>query len=337
MTVIPRSAAVRRSAALAVLLAAVALVASACTSSSSGSGNPKGEPTVTVTSSPSGSTSTAPSGSGSTSPKTDVNAKPVHISSLESDGSQWGIGMPIILWFNVAPTSSVDFVKNTHVTVNGQPATGAWFWQKSSHPGAAIEAHYREQGFWPGHATIQVTFPPAGTSAGSGLAFDGKLTSLTMRTGPALIGEVNGATSKLTVQEDGKQVAVFPVALGAPNTPTLEGTKLVMYKGRNERMIGSGYNEIVPWSMRLTNSGEYLHAAAWNIPNVKAGRPSSNGCTNMLPADAQRLFGMVEYGDPFIYTNIPGNNVKKTPSWDGYGDWNLNWSTWKQGGLLLNH
>ncbi len=324
----------RRFATVAGLLCAVAVVVSACAS-----GNGAAAPTVTKTV-PAPSSSDAPSSSSAVkTTKPAVPTKPVHISSLESDGSQWGIGMPIILWFNVAPTSSVDFVKNTAVTVNGKPAGGAWFWQTSAHPGAKIEAHYRPRSFWPGHATIHVTFPPGGTSAGPGLSFDGQLTSLTMQTGPAIVGTVDGTTSKLTVVKDGTPVGVFPVALGAPETPTMNGTKVIMYKGRNERMVGSGYDEIVPWSMRLTNSGEYLHAAAWNIANVVAGRPSSNGCTNMLPADAQKLFGIMEIGDPVTYNNVPGDpsKVHTTPSWDGYGDWNLPWSTWSAGGLLRNH
>ena len=25
------------------------------------------------------------------------------------------------------------------------------------------------------------------------------------------------------------------------------------------------------------------------------------------------------------------------PSWDGFGDWNVQWPQWTRGGLLLNH
>ncbi|MCL2781261.1 MAG: L,D-transpeptidase [Actinomycetia bacterium] len=254
----------------------------------------------------------------------------MHLSSLQSDDTQWGVAMPIIVWMDVLPKSTVDFVKNTTVTVNGEPATGAWFWEATTHAGAAVEGHYRQKNFWPAHATIEVTFPSAGTAAGPGLAFDGKLSSLTFQTGPATIGRVDGATSKLTVTSDGKVWNTFPVALGAPATPTMSGTKVIMAKIPMESMDGMQ----VPWSLRLTNSGEYLHAAPWNIGNINAGVPSSNGCTNMLPADAQTLFNFMQIGDPVIYTNVPG---KVMPVWDGYGDWNLNWAAWAAGGQFRNH
>jgi hypothetical protein len=41
-----------------------------------------------------------------------------------------------------------------------------------------------------------------------------------------------------------------------------------------------------------------------------------------------------------LYTNVvdkQNQQVPTMPSWDGYGDWNVSWSQWQQGGLLLNH
>jgi hypothetical protein len=56
----------------------------------------------------------------------------------------------------------------------------------------------------------------------------------------------------------------------------------------------------------------------------------------MLPADAQKLFGIMQIGDPVIYNHVP-DATSTMPSWDGFGDWNLPWSVWSGGGLLLNH
>ena len=36
-------------------------------------------------------------------------------------------------------------------------------------------------------------------------------------------------------------------------------------------------------------------------------------------------------GIPVLATNTGGPTM---PSWDGYGDWNLPWSTWQTGGVL---
>ncbi len=37
-------------------------------------------------------------------------------------------------------------------------------------------------------------------------------------------------------------------------------------------------------------------------------------------------------GDPVTWTNT--GTTKRVPVWDGYGDWNLSWTSYRQGGLL---
>ncbi|HKC29494.1 MAG TPA: L,D-transpeptidase, partial [Jatrophihabitans sp.] len=90
--------------------------------------------------------------------------------------------------------------------------------------------------------------------------------------------------------------------------------------------------EIVDWSVRITRSGEYIHAAPWNS-NI--GRMStSNGCTNLFTADAKWFYGFAMVGD---VANYPVTDGPLMPSWDGFGDWNLSWAQWSLGGLLVNH
>lgn len=341
--------AARLVAVLAATLAGTMLAA--CSSSGGDPGN--GTVTRTITQSPSTgpSSSTSSSSAAATTSKPKKPAKTVHVTSLEGDGSVYGVGMPIILYFTPVPTDSTEFTKAVTVTVNGQPAKGAWYWsqplgsEKKKH---IIEAHYRMKNYWPAHATIQVKLPIGGLSAGKGLAYSGKLNSITFRTGDEHITTVDGRAKRMTVLSNGSVVKRFAVSLGAAKTPTYNGTKVVMQKGEDVpgtnkrrpkgavRMIGgtgrSHYDEIVDWSVRVTNSGEYIHAAPWNS---HIGRLStSNGCTNMSTADAKWYYNWARVGDVVIYSNTDGG---KMPSWDGYGGWNLNWNVWKQGGLLLNH
>jgi lipoprotein-anchoring transpeptidase ErfK/SrfK len=351
-----RRSSARLAAVLAAALAGSMLVA--CSSSSGGS--PGGTITRTVTHSPAapdptGSQATSASASPS-KPKGPV--KTVHVTSLEGDGSVYGVGMPIILYFSPAPTDSTEFTKAVTVTVNGQPAKGAWFWSQplgSEKKKNIVEAHYRMKSYWPAHATIQVKLTIEGLSAGKGLAYSGKLNSLTFRTGDRHITTVDGSARQggphnlsMTVLSNDKVVKTFKVSLGAAKTPTYNGTKVVMQKGEDYpgsnkrrpngavRMIGgtgsSRYDEIVNWSVRVTNSGEYIHAAPWN--NHLGQLSTSNGCTNMSVGDAEWYYKWAQVGDVVIYSNTGG---KKMPTWDGYGGWNMNWNVWKQGGLLLNH
>jgi lipoprotein-anchoring transpeptidase ErfK/SrfK len=136
------------------------------------------------------------------------------------------------------------------------------------------------------------------------------------------------------VTSDGQQVFNFPVSLGKAGTPTFSGVKVVMAKNRVEHMVnntpGNVYDLQVPWSVRITNSGEFIHAASWNGGNI-GQRSTSHGCTNLNEADAQHFFDFAQVGDVTIYTNTGGPTM---PSWDGYGDWNLSWDTWRAGGLL---
>jgi lipoprotein-anchoring transpeptidase ErfK/SrfK len=103
-----------------------------------------------------------------------------------------------------------------------------------------------------------------------------------------------------------------------------------MEKDRVQHMVGPGYDVNVPWSVRITNSGEFIHAASWNGGNI-GQRSTSHGCTNLREADAKSFFSFAQLGDVAVYTNTGGPTM---PSWDGYGDWNLPWSTWQAGGEL---
>jgi lipoprotein-anchoring transpeptidase ErfK/SrfK len=107
-----------------------------------------------------------------------------------------------------------------------------------------------------------------------------------------------------------------------------------MEKAKVQHMVstqpGNQYDEQVPWSVRITNSGEFIHAASWNGGNI-GQRSTSHGCTNLNEADAHKFFDFAQVGDVAIYTNTGGPTM---PSWDGYGDWNLDWGTWQSGGLV---
>lgn len=264
------------------------------------------------------------------SSKPAVPSKPVHVSLLESDGGTFGVGMPIIAWFNVAPTSGVAFAKATTVTADGKPLKGAWYFERTSHAGSKLEGHFRPQGYWPAHANINLDLPVKGLSAGKGLVFDDSLT-LSIATGAANISTVDAKSLRMTVRTDGKVYGTFPVSLGAANTPTLRGTKVIMDKGADISMRGPGYfDPHVQWTQRLTYGGEYLHAAPWNIRNLGV-RSTSNGCTNLSPAVAKKLYGFLRFGDVVLFPNASGSRMQLG---QGYGDWNLDWATWQTGGAI---
>lgn len=252
------------------------------------------------------------------------------MSLLESDGATYGVGMPIVAFFNHKITNAAAFASATTVTVNGSKVSGGWYFEYTQHAGAVMEAHFRTPVYWPGHAQIQLNLPVKGLSAGPGLVFDNSLT-LSMATGRANILTVDAATLKMTVRSDGRVYGVFPVSLGAANTPTARGTKVIMEKGADISMRGPGYYDPhVQWTQRLTYGGEYLHSAPWNIANL-GKRSTSNGCTNLAPAVAKQLYGFLIIGDVVQYPNASGKPMQMG---QGYGDWNVNWLDWTTGGAV---
>ena len=139
----------------------------------------------------------------------------------------------------------------------------------------------------------------------------------------------------MTITSDGQPVKTLQVSLGAAKTPTYLGTALVMAKSNPEEMKSDpgevpGYDVMVPWSVRITDSGEFIHDASWNGQIGSAN--TSHGCTNLSPADAQWYYNWAQIGDPVTYANTGTSTV--IPAGDGWGDWNVDWNTWTQGGLL---
>ncbi len=321
-----------RGRAIVLAGAVLALTVSAC---SSGSGRPGKTVTVTAgngkVTTQTGSAPVTSAPPSSTKP-TAAPAKPVHIKLLNSDGAEYGVGMPVIAFFSRKITDGRALQKATAATVNGKPVKGAWYFEYSSaNRGYPVEAHFRTQNYWPGHARVHVSIPSKGVSAGKGLAFDDSLT-LDFVTGPRNLVLVDDSTHKLTVTTDGRKWGTFPTSLGDNKTPTRRGIKVIMEKGNSICMHGPGYSECgVRWTQRLTYDGEYLHAAPWNTAHIARGVDSSNGCTNLYTSDAKKLYDFLRIGDVVQYPNASGGQMQLG---QGYGDWNLSWGVWQTGGLV---
>jgi lipoprotein-anchoring transpeptidase ErfK/SrfK len=316
-------------------LAAIAGLLAACSSTSSGTPGGPATQTVTQTVAPgssSASSSTGASSSSSSKPKPKAKTK-VHVSLQMSDGTEVGVGMPIIAYLSRSIGDAHAFSKATKVTVNGRQVNGGWYFEyKSGLPGKPIEADYRTADYWPAHARIHMDLPVKGLSAGKNMAFDDSLT-LDFTTGPANILTVDNTTHKMSVTSDGKPWGTFPVSLGDPKTPTKRGVKVIMEKVPTVCMhdVHHTYYECgIKFDQRLTYSGEYLHSAPWNVYNITHGVNSSNGCTNLLPKDAEKLYKFLSIGDVVTYRNADGPLMRLG---DGYGDWNVPWPEWLGGGL----
>jgi L,D-transpeptidase catalytic domain len=66
----------------------------------------------------------------------------------------------------------------------------------------------------------------------------------------------------------------WPVSTGRPGYDTPNGTYLTIEKGNPTRMVGDGCDLLVPYAVRFTWSGMYIHAADWSVP------PQAYSCTS---------------------------------------------------------
>jgi len=90
-----------------------------------------------------------------------------------------------------------------------------------------------------------------------------------------------------------------------------------------------GYYQHVAWSVRISNSGEFVHAAPWSTGSQ--GRANvSHGCVNLSTANAAWFFRLTRRGD---VVEVVGSPRRPGDSF-GVADWNMSWSAWLRGSAL---
>ena len=142
--------------------------------------------------------------------------------------------------------------------------------------------------------------------------------------------KINLKTHKAKVYVNGKQVRTIPISAGKPGFATRSGTKLVMDHRRLVRMTGvsigikkgssEDFDLNVRYAMRITDSGEFMHAAPWNT-GLFGNTNASHGCVGMSTSNAIWLYNLTRAGDPVITT---GSSKTIEPG-NGYSDWDVSY------------
>jgi lipoprotein-anchoring transpeptidase ErfK/SrfK len=150
-----------------------------------------------------------------------------------------------------------------------------------------------------------------------------------------VISKVNAQTDQMKTFINGKLAKVTPITTGKPGFITRSGVKVIIEKFRHKRMnsetVGINRNspdaydiDDVEYAMRVTYSGEFLHAAPWSVGS-QGHANVSHGCTGMSTADAKWVFDNSKVGDVVIYKN----SKRKLETDNGYTAWNMPYSRWK--------
>ncbi|MXG92150.1 L,D-transpeptidase [Nocardioides flavescens] len=246
-------------------------------------------------------------------------------------GETVGVGMPVIVTFDLPVTDKAAFEKRMHVTSSPQQI-GSWRWISDT------EAHYRPKTYWQAGTTVDVDVDVNGVDAGDGV-YGQESRDVSFEVGDANIYEVNMKTDQMKVTSNGQLLRTIPITTGEqPKFTTRSGVKVIIEKfeskDMNSETVGitgaDAYNIAgVKWAMRLTYSGEFIHAAPWSVAS-QGHANVSHGCTGMSTEDADWLYHMTKRGDVVDYTGTdrsiePGN---------GYDDWNVSWRDYKAGSAL---
>lgn len=138
----------------------------------------------------------------------------------------------------------------------------------------------------------------------------------------------------MRVYSGSKLLRTRPVGLGKPGFQTWGGAMVVLGKARTTRMTSCStglacdtkdpnyYDQLVDWTVQLTYSGTYTHAAPRDGLIGRAN--TSHGCIHLTTADATWFYNLAQAGD-LVTVDYPTNTVSVG---NGEGDWYLSWTQW---------
>ena len=244
----------------------------------------------------------------------------------EAADQTYGVGMPIILYFNHQITDKAAVERALQVT-SSKPVVGSWYWDDPCNM-ATVCLYFRPRSYWPADTTVSVTAHLDGVQGAPGVYGYHTLTQ-TFNIGSSLIVVASTVTHHMELYQNGQLIHTWPISTGRPGDNTPNGTYLTIDKGNPVDMKGPGYNLKVPWSVRFTWSGDYLHDAYWSV-GEQGFTNVSHGCVNMAPADAEVYYKMEIPGDPVTVSGSP-----KAGTWDnGWTMWFLPWTKYVHGSAL---
>lgn len=241
-------------------------------------------------------------------------------------GGPFGVAQPVVIQFDLPIADKAEVERNLHLT-SAPVQEGSWGWVNDK------EVHYRPKDYWQPGTKIHLDANLNGVNAGEG-RYGQESRDLDLTIGKRQSSKIDIAAHTVTFTADGKTPVTYPMSAGKPGSTTRSGTKVIMSREDKTKMnsettgisasSSDGYNMDVYYAMRVTQSGEFIHAAPWN--SGKMGRVNaSHGCVGMDSKDALALFQASQIGDPVEFVG----SERSLESGNGWTEWNLDWDQWK--------
>ncbi|MBB3082732.1 L,D-transpeptidase [Geodermatophilus sabuli] len=246
------------------------------------------------------------------------------------DGQTVGVGMPIRVWFDdpVVDKAAVE----SHLRVSSTtPTDGVWNWFSDT------EVHFRPSQYWPENIQVTLEADLYGVAFGDGV-WGEKDRTVSFSIGERHVSIADASTHTMEVYDGDQLVQSWPMSAGSPDNPSYNGPHVVTEMNRDRVMDSStygvpvdspdGYRTPVEYAVRISDSGEFVHAAPWSVG--QQGRANvSHGCINLSTDRAAWFFDFSQPGD---VVEIRGSSAGTLRS-DVY-DWTIPWEEWLAGSAL---
>lgn len=254
------------------------------------------------------------------------------------DGEVVGVGAPITVKFDQEVTNKEAVEKNMHVASSPQ-TTGSWHWLSST------EVHFRPKEYWATGTKVALNLDLNGVQAGDDL-WGGRSYDMSFEIGDSRIAKVDASTFTMSMVVNGQATTTWKTSLGDKGFETRNGNYIVLEKHRKKQMTSCSanitcnkkdedyYDLEVDYSVRLTWSGTFVHAAPWSSGD-QGVRNVSHGCLNLSEDDGKAYFDSARYGDVVTVVNSTRGPEDLIARGDpGMADWNLDWGRWVAGSAL---
>jgi lipoprotein-anchoring transpeptidase ErfK/SrfK len=240
---------------------------------------------------------------------------------FEGKGVAYGVGMPVMLQFS-RPVTRKKAVERSLKLWTSKPVVGAWYWNGDS------ALWFRPRAYWPQHTKVRFVGHLDGVESAPGV-YGVHTLKQDFRIGESLIAVASTTAHHVRIYKNRHLWATWPCSTGRPGKDTPNGTYLTIEKHNPQHMKGPGYDLQVPWSVRFTWSGNFMHDASWSV-GVQGSANVSHGCVNLSPQHAQTYYELAVPGDPVTVTGSP-----KAGKWDdGWTIWFLSWKELVRGSAL---